>query len=121
MKLQEKARGVEYSGLTTDHFNGGWLSLAKSTGIPIERIAQLGVHNELHALFGTDGRLRAREDFFRSMDRATGTFGHPYPVELRTPQQKVLELHRKRWTREPLSPQQVRARTMARRYAGGAL
>ncbi|MGO9098862.1 MAG: hypothetical protein ACLP9Y_05250 [Mycobacterium sp.] len=80
----------------------GWRSLSQQTGLPIERIAELGMAKQLRSLFDANGLLPGEE--LRALDRA-GRLGQP--VETRSLHLRLIEHLGRRWPAEPQTAQQL--------------
>jgi hypothetical protein len=84
------------------HFIDGWRSLAERTGLPPERIAELGMTGNLDVLF-RDGRLLPGVEL-RALDHAE-KLGPT--VETRTLRRRIDEVTEKRYPKVPLNPHQA--------------
>lgn len=110
MAHREEPPPIEFAGSAT-HPADGWRALSERTGLPLERIAALGVADELRSLFDTRGRLRSRAQP-RSLDAA----GHLGPTEHRTIYQLLTDHMAKRWPADPQTPQQRLTEVLGKRW-----
>ena len=99
----EYATSAQHPGLT------GWRSLSDRTGLPLDRIAELGLRGELRCLF--DGNVLRSKEEIRSLDRG----GRLRPTECRNGHLALVEILGKRWPAEPQTPAQLIAELQRRR------
>jgi hypothetical protein len=111
MRSRRRQPPTEYAATGFRDGLGAWQSLSEKTGLPYDRIAELGARDQLSCLFDAETRKLKSPTELRSLD-AAGML----PPRPPTPQQRLLATLEMRWPRKPLTGGQAQLETLKHRW-----